>query len=76
MRGNQFKNVKVEMTKAGINVSEVAGEMGISPQALYKKLNGQTGFTLKDMKLLRNILVKYLGENLTLEYLFGDDNDN
>lgn len=75
MKG-QFINVKVEMTRAGINVSKVAEEMGMSPQALYQKLNGKTEFTLKDIKLMRSILVKNLGENLTLDYLFGGDNDN
>lgn len=76
MKGNQFLNVKVEMTRAGINVSTVAEEMGMSPQALYQKLNGKTEFTLKDIKLFRSILVKNLGENLTLDYLFGGDNGN
>lgn len=75
MKG-QFINVKVEMTRAGINVSTVAEKMGMSPQALYQKLNGKTEFTLKDIKLMRSILVKKLGENLTLDYLFGGDNDN
>jgi len=70
-----FVNVKIEMTRAGINVSDVAGEMNISPQALYQKLNGNTEFSLKDMKLIKNILVKHTGENLTLDYLFGGDND-
>ena len=71
-----FVNVKIEMTRAGINVSDVASEMNITPQALYKKLKGNTEFTLKDMKLLRHILVNHIGENLTLDYLFGGDNDN
>lgn len=70
-----FVNIKIEMTRAGINVSDVAGEMNITPQALYQKMNGKTEFTLKDMKLIRNILVKHIGENLTLDYLFGGDND-
>lgn len=71
-----FVNIKIEMTRAGINVSDVASEMNISPQALYQKMNGKTEFTLKDMNLLRNILMKHIGENLTLDYLFGGNNDN
>ncbi len=71
-----FVNIKIEMTRAGINVSDVANEMNISPQALYQKMNGKTEFTLKDMNLLRNILMKHIGENLTLDYLFGGNNDN
>lgn len=71
-----FVNIKIEMTRAGINVSDVASEMNISPQALYQKMNGKTEFTLKDMNLLRSILMKHIGENLTLDYLFGGNNDN
>lgn len=71
-----FVNIKIEMTRAGINVSDVANEMKISPQALYQKLKGNTEFTLKDMQLLRNILSSHNGEKLTLDYLFGGDNDN
>lgn len=71
-----FVNIKIEMTRAGINVSDVANEMNISPQALYQKMNGKTEFTLKDMNLLRSILMKHIGENLTLDYLFGGNNDN
>ncbi len=71
-----FVNIKIEMTRAGINVSDVANEMNISPQALYQKINGKTEFTLKDMNLLRNILMKHIGENLTLDYLFGGNNGN
>lgn len=76
MKGNQFMNVKIEMTKARINVSDVAGEMGISPQALYNKLNGKTSLTLSDMNKIKNILSNYRSENLSLEYLFGENNDN
>lgn len=78
MKGNQnkFINVKVAMTKAGINVSTVASEMGISPQALYQKLNGKSEFTLKDINAVKSILSKHLGENLTLEDLFGGNYDN
>ena len=71
-----FVNIKIEMTRAGINVSDVANEMKISPQALYQKLKGNTEFTLKDMQLLRNILSSHNGEKLTLDYLFGGDNGN
>ena len=71
-----FVNVKIEMTRARMNVSDVAGEMKISPQALYQKLKGNTEFTLKDMNSLRNILSNHIGEKLTLDYLFGGDNDN
>ena len=71
-----FVNIKIEMTRAGMNVSDVANEMNISPQALYQKMNGKTEFTLKDMNLLRNILMKHIGENLTLDYLFGGNNGN
>lgn len=76
MKGNQFMNVEIEMKKARINVSDVAGEMGISPQALYRKLNGKTSLTLSDMNKIKNILSNYRSENLSLEYLFGENNDN
>ncbi len=71
-----FVNVKIEMTRARMNVSDVASEMQISPQALYQKLKGNTEFTLKDMTRLKNILSNHIGEKLTLDYLFGGDNGN
>ena len=71
-----FVNIKIEMTRAGISVSDVANEMKISPQALYQKLKGNTEFTLTDMQLIRKILSKHNGDKLTLDYLFGGDNGN
>ena len=76
MKGNQFVNVKAEMTRARLTVSDVAGEMKISPQALYNKLNGKTKLTLNDMMSIKNILEEKSSGNLTLEYLFGENNDN
>lgn len=76
MKNNKFKNISVELLKANINVNTVAVEMGISTQALYKKLNGETNINLKDMNAIRDILRKYAGKKLSLEYLFGDNNDN
>ncbi len=76
MKNTKFKNISVELLKANINVKTVAVEMGISTQALYKKLNGETNIKLKDMNTIREILQKYTGKHLTLEYLFGDSNDN
>ena len=70
-----FVNIKIEMTRAGMNVSDVAKEMNISPQALYQKLGGNTEFTLKDMNLLKKILIKHNCKNVSLDYLFGGDND-
>lgn len=71
-----FKNVRAEMVKAGINVSTLANEMGITAQALYKKFNGQTEFSFKDTITIRNILSKYTNEKLDIEYLFGASYDN
>ena len=73
---DNFLNVKVAMTKARLNVRKLADEMGISPQALYQKFKGKTEFTLSDMNTIKNILSNHIGENLSLEYLFGDGNDN
>lgn len=76
MKVNQFNNIRVEMTKAQLSVSDLAGEMKMTPQALYHKLNGRTEFTLSQMQLLKSILVKYTGNNnLTFEQLFGERND-
>lgn len=73
---SDFNNVKVAITEARMNVKQVADEMGITAQALYQKLNGRTKFTLKDMVAMKKILSDHIGKPLTLEYLFGDGNDN
>lgn len=75
MKDEKFINFRVALTKSQMSVSDVAGEMGITPQALYSKLNGRTKFTLSDMQKAKGIFSKRLGK-ISLEYLFGDDNDN
>lgn len=74
MADNKFLNVKAEITRAGFNVSSVATMLNISPQALYGKLSGNSEFTLSDMEAIRKILSQRLGIDLTLDYLFGDNN--
>lgn len=71
-----FLNVRAEMVKAGINVSTLAKEMGITAQALYKKFNGTSEFSLKDTIAIRDILSKYTNEKLDIEYLFGAKYDS
>lgn len=73
---DKFLNLRVAMTKAQLSVNDIAKEMGISPQALYSKLNCRTNFTLSDIKQIKEILAKKLGDQISLETLFGDDNDS
>lgn len=72
---NKFLNLRVEITRAGLNVTQVASGMNISAQALYNKLRGENEFTLSDMNNIRQILTNNLGKPLTLDYLFGDSDD-
>ena len=72
---NKFLNLRVEITRAGINVSQVANAMNITAQSFYNKLSGKSEFTLTDMNNVKKILSTSLGKPLTLDYLFGDSDD-
>lgn len=45
-----------ELVLAGKNVSWLADELGISTQAMYKKISGQSSTTIEDAKAISTAL--------------------
>ena len=61
------QNLEIEMAKQRITKKEVSNILGISPRALYGKLNGDTKFTTAEAFKIRDTFFP----DLTLEYLFA-----
>lgn len=65
-----YPNLIAELARCGITLTSLANYMGISRSALYKKLDGKTAFTLKDMVAIQEIFNVKVGGAFTLDYLF------
>lgn len=61
-----FRNLRAEMTRKGINVTDLAKAVGMSTAAMYDRLNGKTGFTLDDAHKIRDVL----DVDMTIDELF------
>jgi len=48
--------LKAAMVLKCINGEKLAGSIGISESAFYRKLNGQTEFTLGEVKRIKTVL--------------------
>lgn len=66
-----YPNLVAELSRNGITFTSVAKELGVSRAAIYKKLDGTTNFTLKDITTIQE-LIKLADSNgdYTLDYLF------
>lgn len=73
----KYANLRAEMTRANIGNYQMADLIGLTPQAFYKKLNGNGTWNLKEMSKIQEILQGIIRKELSLDYLFaGDINDN
>lgn len=67
-----YPNLVAELSRNGITYTSVAKSLGISRTAMYKKLDGTTNFTLKDITTIKEILkVADSNGDYTLDYLFS-----
>ena len=71
-RNIKFKNIQIELFKANISINDLADKMGITRQALYKKLNGSSNILYKDIKAIQQILQELNNTKYTLDYLFEE----
>lgn len=67
----EFQNVKMRIIDDGIKMVKVAEVLGISTQALYNKLNGDSEFVLSEMAKLKEFL--HLSDADFLSLFFSDD---
>lgn len=61
-----FDNLRAEMARRGISVTDLASKIGVSKQTLYRKLHGQSPLSLHEARSIREVL----GVDITLDDLF------
>lgn len=68
-----FDNLKAEMSRNGMTGVEMSRILNITHQSFYKKMNGNSDFTLDQMILIQRILKESNPtekDRYTLDYLF------
>lgn len=66
----KYNNIKAELERKGLKVSDLAEYMELSVQAVQYKLNGRGGVCLRDMVDIELFLEKAHGHRFSLDYLF------
>lgn len=61
-----YPNLRAEMARKGVSVSQMAAAMGVGLQTLSRKLNGGSEFTLKECMTIKH----YLGLDMSIDTLF------
>lgn len=62
-----FNNLKAELTRRDIRVTDLAGELKMTCKTLNNKVAGKSDFDLIEMKTIRRLLSQ---PTLSLDYLF------
>lgn len=65
----KYKNLHEEMRNRGIDFSQCCDLIGICKKSLYNKLNGETEFTLTEVKKIRERF-----SDCEFDYLFAEQN--
>lgn len=71
-----YKNLKAEIARAGLTNSEMADVIGVKYGTLWRLLNGKQQFRLGEMMAIQSELEGRNGATYTLDYLFGDGDEN
>ena len=71
-----YKNLKAEIARAGMTNSEMEDVIGVKYATLWRLLNGKRQFRLGEMMALQSELEERNGTAYTLDYLFGDGDEN
>ena len=71
-----YKNLKAEIARAGLTHSEMADVIGVKYATLWRLLNGKRQFRLGEMTAIQSELEERNGTAYTLDYLFGDGDEN
>lgn len=61
-----FPNLRAEMARKGVNVSDLAEQSGIATTTMYDKLSGRTKVTLDEASAIKTAL----GVDIPIEVLF------
>lgn len=71
-----YKNLKAEIARAGMTNSKVADVIGVKYATLWRLLNGKRQWRLGEMIAIQSELEERNCEAYTLDYLFGDGDEN
>lgn len=71
-----YKNLKAEIARAGLTNSEMADVIGVKYGTIWRLLNGKRQFRLGEMTAIQSELEERNGTTYTLDYLFGDGDEN
>lgn len=71
-----YKNLKAEIARAGLTNSEMEDVIGVKYATLWRLLNGKRQFRLGEMMALQSELEERNSTAYTLDYLFGDGDEN
>lgn len=71
-----YKNLKAEIARAGLTHSEMADVIGVKYGTLWRLLSGKRQFRLGEMMAIQSELEGRNGASYTLDYLFGDGDEN
>ena len=61
-----YPNLRAELARKGINLTELAEAIGMALQTLSSKMNGKSEFTYSEVVNIK----KFLGVEIPLEILF------
>ena len=61
-----YHNLRAEMARADVKVSDLAEALDITEKTASKKMRGETSFTIDECQIIRDTFF----ENCTLDYLF------
>lgn len=71
-----YKNLKAEIARAGLTNPEIADAIGVKYGTLWRLLSGKRQFRLGEMMAIQSELEERNDANYTLDYLFGDGDEN
>ena len=71
-----YGNIKAELARHDLKISDLAESLGITTQSMYNKLNGKYDFNLSELTSVKRFFELRTGEGFTLEYLFRDTNSD
>lgn len=71
-----YKNLKAEIARAGLTNHEVEDVIEVKYATLWRLLNGKRQWRLGEMMAIQSELEERNGTSYTLDYLFGDGDEN
>lgn len=71
-----YKNLKAEIARSGLTNSGMADAIGVKYGTLWRLLSGKRQFRLGEMMAIQSELEGRNGTTYTLDYLFGDGDEN